>query len=297
MTNDYHLIVPLMAAVIMSLILAEKLHRDSIYTLKLTRRGIHLQSGRDLDVMETVRVNEVMVTKPVTVSTDLPVTKLADEFLRTGRHGFPVVNQDGTLYGVVSLEDYRRTMNGEHGSADQLLVKDIATRDVVSVFPDETVGTALRRMAPRDISRLPVVSREDPRCLIGVVRRNDIVRAYEVGALRREEARHRVDQLRAVNDVRTQFIQVLLSSDFYAAGKNVASIGLPPFAVLVSIRRGRDLIIPRGKTRLLARDIVTLLCEKEHVEEVQDILSKGGDSQSLHGNAEGSDSHLPNPPD
>ena len=39
MTNDYHLIVPLMAAVITSLIVSERLHRESIYTLKLTRRG------------------------------------------------------------------------------------------------------------------------------------------------------------------------------------------------------------------------------------------------------------------
>jgi CIC family chloride channel protein len=61
MTNDYRLIVPLMAGVIVSLIVAERLHRESIYTLKLTRRGIHLRRGRDVDVMETVRVDEVMV--------------------------------------------------------------------------------------------------------------------------------------------------------------------------------------------------------------------------------------------
>ena len=72
-----------------------------------------MQRGRDLDVMEMVKVDEVMVTKPITVPLDLPVAKLADEFLRTGRHGFPVVNQDGSLYGVVSLEDYRRAMNGD----------------------------------------------------------------------------------------------------------------------------------------------------------------------------------------
>jgi len=234
-----------------------------------------LQSGRDVDVMETVSVNEVMVTKPVTVSTELPVTKLANEFLRTGRHGFPVVNKDGSLFGIVSLEDYRRATNSEQSSLDQLLIRDIATRDIVSVYPDESVGTALRRMAPRDISRLPVVSRANPRHLVGVVRRNDIVRAYDVGALRREEARQRVDQLRAVSDARTRFIELKLTSDTYATGRNVAEIGLPLSAVLVSIRRGRDLLIPHGSTILLTGDVVTLLCEKEHSEEVEAILSKG----------------------
>jgi CIC family chloride channel protein len=88
MTDDYRLILPLMAGVIVSLIVAERLHPESIYTLKLTRRGIHLRRGRDVDVMETVRVEEVMVRQPVTVPTDLPVALLAGEFLRTGRHGF-----------------------------------------------------------------------------------------------------------------------------------------------------------------------------------------------------------------
>jgi CIC family chloride channel protein len=276
MTNDYRLILPLMAAVIISLIVSQRLLPESIYTLKLARRGIHLQSGRDLDVMETVTVSEVMVTKPVTVPVDLPVTKLADEFLRTGRHGFPVINQDGSLFGVVSLEDYRRATNSGPAAADPLLVKDIATRDVVSVYPDENVGTALRRMAPRDISRLPVVSRKNAHQLVGVVRRNDIVRAYDVGALRREEARQRVDQLRAVSDARTRFMEVPLTTDSHATGHNVATLGLPLSAVVVSIRRGRDLLLPHGNTLLLAGDVITLLCEKEHVEEVESILLKGG---------------------
>jgi CIC family chloride channel protein len=274
MTNDYHLILPLMAAVVVSLIVSERLHPESIYTLKLTRRGIRLQSGRDVDVMETVRVSEVMVKKPVTVPMDLPVTKLAGEFIRTGRHGFPVLDKEGSLFGVVSLEDYRRVTNGEQGPTDQLFVRDIATRDVVSVYPDETVGTVLRRMAPRDISRLPVVSRENPHHLVGVVRRNDIVRAYDVGALRREEARQRVDQMRAVSDARTRFLEVTIKPNSYVDGKKVAKIGLPLSAVVVLIRRGRDLLIPHGDTQLMGGDVVTLLCEQGHIQEVESVLNK-----------------------
>ncbi|MFN2194522.1 MAG: chloride channel protein, partial [Anaerolineales bacterium] len=108
MTDDYRLILPLMAAVIVSLVVAERLYPESIYTVKLARRGIRLERGRDVDVMEAVRVDEVMVTHPETVPASLPVSLLAGEFLRTGRHGFPVTNPDGTLFGVVSLEDYRR---------------------------------------------------------------------------------------------------------------------------------------------------------------------------------------------
>lgn len=273
MTNDYRMIVPLMAGVIVSLIVAERLHRESIYTLKLTRRGIHLQRGRDLDVMEAVRIDEVMVRQPVTVPISLPVTLLAGEFVRTGRHGFPVLNDDGSLFGVVSLEDYRQATAAGGIPPDQLVVRDIATRDVVTVFPDETVGTALRRMAPRDLSRMPVVARNDPRRLVGVVRRNDIVRAYEVGAMRREEARRRAEATRAISDTRAEFVDVLLAFDSVAAGKTVVELDLPRAAVLVSIRRGHELVIPRGDTWLQAGDIVTVLCEREYIEQIKAVLN------------------------
>jgi CIC family chloride channel protein len=274
MTDDYHLIVPLMAGVIVSLLVAERLHRESIYTLKLTRRGIHLRRGRDVDVMESVRTDEVMVRQPITVPMDLPVTLLAGEFLRTGRHGFPVINEDGSLFGVVSLEDYRRITAQNPASTNQLTVRDIATRDVVIVFPDESVGTALRRMAPRDLSRLPVVARDDPRRLLGVVRRNDIVRAYEVGVLRREEARHRAQAISAVNHSRAEFLEVHILPGSHAAGLTVAELNLPRPVVLVSIRRGRELVIPHGDTRLESGDVVTALCEREWTDKVKAELAR-----------------------
>jgi chloride channel protein, CIC family len=267
MTNDYTLILPLMAAVIVSLIVSTRLLPESIYTLKLVKRGIHLKQGRDVDIMETVRVEEVMVREPVTVPVDMPIRQLANEFLRTGRHGFPVLNSDGSLFGIASLEDYRQAGIKSPETVDQLVVRDIATRDVVSIYPDETVGAALRRMSPRDISRIPVVARDDPHHLVGVVRRNDIVRAYEMGSLRMEDARQRIEQARAVSDTSSQFLEVTLLPDSIATGKKVAEINLPRAAVLVSVRHERDFVIPHGDTLLQAGDTVTLLCKREWSDE------------------------------
>jgi len=273
MTDDYRLILPLMVAVTVSLLVSERLHRESIYTLKLTLQGIHLQRGRDVDVMQAVRVEEVMVTNPEKIPIDMPVSLLAGEFLRTGRHGFPVVDQDGSLYGVVSLEDYRRALTSGRKSVENLVVGDIATRQMVTVYPDETVGTALRRMAPRDISRLPVVARDNPKHLVGLVRRNDIVRAYEVGVLRREEARRRAETIPTLSDSHVAFIDIPLTQGSNAAGKMISELDLPRSAVLVSIRRGRELVIPHGDIHLQEGDVVTALCERGCVEEVKAALN------------------------
>lgn len=272
MTNDYRLIVPLMAGVIISLLVAERLHRESIYTLKLARRGIKWQHGRDIDLMESVRVDEIMVRDPVTVTAELPIALLANEFIRTGRHGFPVVGKDGALEGVVSLEDYRRATDN-NGHDNQLVVRDIETHDLVTIFADETVGTALRRMAPRDLSRLPVVARENPRRLVGVVRRNDIVRAYEVGTVRRDLAQQRAALTRQIGDSRAEFVDIELAPQSAAVGKNVAELKLPRSAVLVAIRRGRELVIPRGDSCLQAGDVVTALSERTHLDELRAVFT------------------------
>ena len=75
MTDDYRLILPLMLATVVSTVVAEALHKESIYSLKLVRRGIRLQGGRDLDVMESVRLDEVM-TEALVVPADLPLPLL-----------------------------------------------------------------------------------------------------------------------------------------------------------------------------------------------------------------------------
>ncbi len=273
MTDDYRLIVPLMAGVIVSLLVAEKLHKESIYTLKLARRGITLRSGVDVDVMESVKVEEIMDPSPAAISADLPISVLESEFIRTGRHGFPVINEDGSLYGIVSLEDYRRSVSDTETDVSQIPIRDIATRKLITIFPDDSVGSALRRMAPRDLSRLPVVARDDPKRLVGLIRRNDIVRAYEVGALRREEARRRARVTEVIDDTQAVFIDISITPNSLVIGKTISELHVPQTAVLVSIRRGRDLVIPRGDTIIQASDNITALCDRESIDSVRAMLN------------------------
>jgi CIC family chloride channel protein len=271
MTDDYRLILPLMTGVVVSTFLSRRLNRESIYTTKLALRGIHLERGRDIDVMESVRVNEVMVSEPVSIRSDMPVSQLAGEFIRTGRHGFPVLYPDGSLMGVVSLEDYRRATASESPSEEVLLVQDIATRDPVTIFPEDTVGTALARMAPRDISRLPVVDRDNPRRLVGIVRRNDIVRAYEIALTRRTALRQRVLQKASRHAGGIDEHEVLLNAGSPLAGRRVQEVRWPEESVIAMIWRGEESMIPHGNTVLKPGDMLVIVGYPEEVEEIREM--------------------------
>jgi len=174
MTRDYLIIVPLMLAVVVSTFVARRLSQESIYTLKVKRKGIEIAEG-EADPLQLVRVREVMSRDFPTVPPEMPIKKLLTELEKTGHHGFPVVDREGHLYGCVTLSDVEEAM--KRGSPD-LKVRDIATRNPITAYPNETVRKVLAKLGGMDVGRIPVVDDRDPTRLLGVLRRHDIVRAY-----------------------------------------------------------------------------------------------------------------------
>ena len=89
-------------------------------------------------------------------------------------------------------------------------------------FPDETIGTALRRMSTKDIGRLPIVEKDDPRKLAGMLRRVDLVRAYDIALTRRATQRHQVQeaQLDAFTPESVKVTEVTVQPGALCRGQN-----------------------------------------------------------------------------
>jgi CIC family chloride channel protein len=272
MTNDYRIILPLMLAVVFSALLSRKLYRESIYTLKLARRGVRLEFGRDIDVMQGVLVGEAMTTDLDTVDADLSLIELDQAFHETHHHGFPVLDSHGDLFGVVTVQDLERAK--ERGSIEGLRVHNIATRQILVAHPDEPVWAALKRLGIRDVGRLPVVDRQNPQRLVGLIRRYDIVRAYKVGIGRKLEMQARSEQLRLGRLASIEFIDVLVQPQAPVAHRAVKDLNLPEGCILVSVRRNNRVLIPHGQTRLIPGDRLTALVQEECVPEFTQIFSE-----------------------
>ncbi len=187
MSNDYRIILPLMAASMVASTVAEWLHPDSIYTIKLRKRGVRFQTGKYLDVMQGMMIEEMMARKPVTIKSSQSVAELFEAFQETHLRGFPVQDEQGNLYGIVTIQDLERTiekLERDNLTLRDIRVGDVATRKLVTVFPDASIWSAIRKMSPRDLERLPVVSRQDPKEMVGLISRSDILRAYDVALIR-----------------------------------------------------------------------------------------------------------------
>ena len=266
LTRDYSIILPLMLATVISLIIAKTIQPQSSYTIKLARRGIHLQQGRDIDLMEAVTVSEAMERNYESVTPDLPVTQLAAEFERTQHHGFPVVTANGTLVGIVTVSDLKRALEENH-NFEQRKVKDIATTENTLVaYPDESLATAMLRLGVRGVGRLPVVSRDDPPRFLGMLRRENIIRAYNQAMTRRTNVSHRLRTLQRQNAENLNVLEIKVEEGMACEGKTIRELAteLPENCIVASIRRRDRILIPHGNTVLQPGDQLTVLATTEH---------------------------------
>ena len=271
MTGDYNIILPLMLATVVSTLVSRQISPESIYTLKLTRRGVHLRQGQDIDVMQSITVREAMTTKVDTVPLDMSLDDLVDEFARSHHHGFPVVDEEGALAGVVSIQDLERAKAA--GPIEGRSVSDIATREGLQVaYPYEPMWKALRRLGRRDLGRLPVVEEEGSRQLVGMVRRADIIRAYDQAMAARAHHQHRTEMLRLGPVDDAKLLQVRIPSGSPAAGRRISELDLPEECLIISVRRGRKLHMAHGYTTLEKGDQVTLFSSTECVHGVERLL-------------------------
>ncbi len=183
LTNDYEIILPIMVSCIVSTFIARRLSLESIYTVKLNRKGISIDQGRDVNIMNSILVKDVMVDKVDTIPENTHFKELLEIVTRSKHFYFPVVDKRGLMTGILSFQDIRG-MIFEHGLYNLLVAKELATENVVTVFPDNNLTEALEKFTSKGIEQLPVVKKENPGQVIGMLRRGDVINAYNQAVIK-----------------------------------------------------------------------------------------------------------------
>jgi CIC family chloride channel protein len=272
MTQDYRIILPLMATTIISTIVAQRLEPESIYTLKLKLRGIVARHRKDINPLQSILVKDAMTPNReiTTVTPDTSLEELAHLFQETSHHGF-IVTENDELYGMVTLSDLEKAIANDKMD---VTVRDICTQNVMVVYPDEVLDDALRHFGAMDVGRIPVVDRRNPRRVVGVLRRVNIVHSISSALADKQKIMSNMDRLEMERVVRAELTELFISSDDVANGKQLKEINLPDDSVIVSIQRGKRVVVPRGNTQLLPGDRVIALVGAGSLE----VLTK-----ALHG--------------
>jgi len=124
-------------------------------------------------LLQDVTVGNMMSAPVTTVPSNLPLSKVIEMMYSSKHLGFPVTERD-SLVGMVTLADVNRTSPIDR---EAMQVKDIMTRDIITLPPTASVIDALRIMSIRNIGRIPIVHEDR---IVGIVTRTDILKVTEL---------------------------------------------------------------------------------------------------------------------
>ena len=175
MTGNYKILPPLMITCVISAIVVRWWSKYSIYTLKLVRRGIDVERYEYGDLMESVTVSEAMIPVVITVRQTDSVRNVGLKIKSTNHRGFPVMSADGRLVGMITRTDINRAL--AEGGSEQT-VGSVMSTDLIVCYPNESLKTALHKMASKNIGRVPVVERDNKEHLVGILTRKSIINSY-----------------------------------------------------------------------------------------------------------------------
>jgi CBS domain-containing protein len=191
LTHDLNVLPGLLLACIAADAVTVLLMRRSILTEKVARHGHHILREYAVDPFELLRVGEVMDKTPVTIAATLTIAELSERIARgdpqvARRQGTPVVDVQGALVGLITRSDIIRAL--EQDPKGELTVLEAGSRNLIITYPDEPLKDAVAKMIRNEIGRLPVVSRDNPRQLLGYLGRTGLLEA-RLRKLQEEELR------------------------------------------------------------------------------------------------------------
>lgn len=173
-THTFEIVVPAMLAAVIADVVAWALHPAGLYETQLREEGVLLPHDLSPNVLDMVLVEEIMSQDVEVLRTDTTVKECLDRVMQTGHGGYPILDDEDKLVGVVTRTDLRNRPEGIELDAP---VTEIMTRDVLVARPGETVHKVFDRLVDHEIGHIPVVAPDDPRRVVGWVTKTDVMRA------------------------------------------------------------------------------------------------------------------------
>ncbi len=178
LTHDRNSLLALLVAAILAYLVSVLVLTRSILTEKVARRGVHVMREYSVDPLEAIYVRELI--RPLAVTLE-PTQRSADVYGAFAEGSperrqrlYPVLDEAAHLAGVVPWSAIL------HDREDPVrTVGEVMTTPVAIAYPDEILRLVADRMTAVDVGTLPVVEREDPGTVVGLITASDLLRARQ----------------------------------------------------------------------------------------------------------------------
>ena len=196
LTRDYRIVLPLMAAVGLSTWLMEILKPTPPQEPMLQASlGLNVEKNLEREILQQLPVAEAMYPSALMLVGSMPVLEAALALTTAQCRSALVVNEAEQLIGLVSLQDINRSLiraKTEPQTSFTLTQRlaDICTREILYAYPDEAIADALDRMGARGLHQLPVVKRDNPYEVVGILEQEGVELACSLATTREVVRQH-----------------------------------------------------------------------------------------------------------
>lgn len=226
-------------------------------------------------LLSTLAVRQAMAPLTLRFAPTQSVAE-AEKILSSGlESGAPVVDETNALLGVLTLVDIQRVPLEVR---NERRVREAMNKDVLVIYPDDTLDETLEQLTSHRVSWAPVVDVETlsgQQCVLGVLSAANIVRLY------RETTAKDSRRMRGLVEG-TVMLETKIEPQAPLVGVRLHEAQLPPECLIVSVRREGELLFPRDDLVIQTDDTVTFLVSPKGEERLQRYLAERAVSDDRH---------------
>ncbi|MCF8240253.1 MAG: chloride channel protein [Melioribacteraceae bacterium] len=199
MTQDYTFILPLMLAVVLSTTLVQIVLKGSIHVKHLEREGYNISQGRESNILRQLTVEDVMKKEIQIVPYDLSLTKLISMLMESPFSTFYTTNDSGDINGIITQNELRPIISEYEQVRDMLVAGDIASNQVISVETSDDLEKVMKIFGKEDLDELLVRSSEISGEILGIISKQDVIKAYNKESFKYNLADNFVHEIKTIN--------------------------------------------------------------------------------------------------
>ena len=188
LTQTINIIPPLMAACVMSTLVTTFIQRDSIYTMKLRRRGINLFAEEEPNALRALYVRDIIDREPEVLRARDNLETILQQMLESERSEFFVLDEHDKLQGVIHLRELTRSLAEQDLLRHVVVAGDLIEPIRSAATEDDDLDVVGQLFSRGRAEELPVIAVGDPRKLVGSVHKRDLMQAYNQEVMRRDLA-------------------------------------------------------------------------------------------------------------
>ena len=182
MTKDYTFILPLMLAVVISSMIIQISFRGSIHTHHLRLQGYRLNNNEDHSLLNSIKVEDVMTKNISLIDSRTPLPNLLSQMVNSAADTFYLKDRNDKLCGVITSQMIRPILTEFDQVKDVLIADDLASKDVITVSPNDSLDSVMKLFEKKEYDEFPVVQTEGNDIRqgsgFGVIRKKDVIAAY-----------------------------------------------------------------------------------------------------------------------